>query len=241
MTSTLRELIREQQVWGSDDSITFFSRERSRVDDLYSSERIFLPEITKRVTTILDVGCACGGFADIFGEINPDASYTGVDIVPDMIARAEAAHPEVSFINAPAHSMPFPDQEFDLVHCSGSVHLNSQYPQMIAEMWRVAGQYALFDMRLTDGPSVTGGFTVNFSGNEDGGRLPYNVVNINDAKAIIDELPYPPARTRLAGYRHPASANADLPGDTNVIMAFLLLERGGDETGWETNIQDPAD
>lgn len=240
MTELLHSLIREQQVWGSDDSIAYFSHERSRLDDLYSSERIFLPEITQRIATLLDVGCACGGFVDIFREINPDASYTGIDIVPDMIARAEAAHPGVPFINAPAHSMPFPDREFDLVHCSGSVHLNSQYQQMIAEMWRVSKRYALFDMRLTEGPTVTGGFTVNFSGDEGGGRLPYHVVNINDARAIIDDLPNPPARARLAGYHHPASANADLPGDTSVIMAFLLLERDGEKSGWEINIKESA-
>ena len=241
MTFSIRNLIDEQQVWSSEDSLTFFSRERSRLDDLYSSERIFLPTIAGKARTILDVGCACGGFVNIFREINPDASYTGVDIVPEMITRAEAAHPDATFINAAAHSLPFPDRAFDLVHCSGSVHLNSQYQEMIGEMWRVTGQHALFDMRLTEGPSVRGGFTINFSGDSNGGRLPYHLVNLEEAKGMIENLPNPPAHVQMAGYRHPASANADLPEESDVIMTFLLLERTSEQSGWDIDISRPGD
>lgn len=227
---------REQRVWASPDSLDFFVRERGAPEDLYPSERIFLPGAVGRAATVLDVGCACGGFAPIMRTFNAAIRYTGVDIVPEMLSRARDRNADDAFVVADGGRLPFADRSFDLVHCSGTVHLNSDYPALIADMWRVAGREALFDMRLTEGPSRVGRFRVDFAGTGRGGVLPYHVVNLAEAHALIDGLPDAPRRVTLSGYPHSASANADLPKGTAVIMAFLLLERSAPATGWEIRI-----
>lgn len=236
MPLTERPTTREQRVWASPDSLDFFARERCAPEDLYPSERVFLPGAVGRAATVLDVGCACGGFASIMRAFNAAIRYTGVDIVPEMLSRARDRHADDAFVVADGGRLPFADRSFDLVHCSGTVHLNSDYPALIADMWRVANREALFDMRLTEGPSQKGVFRVDFAATGRGGVLPYHVVNLEDARALIDALPDTPRRVRLSGYPHPASGNADLPEGTSVIMAFLLLERSAPAAGWEIRI-----
>jgi SAM-dependent methyltransferase len=226
----------EQRAWASSDSLDFFTRDRNTPEGLYPSERVFLPDAVQRATSVLDVGCACGGFASIIRTFNSSAHYTGIDIVPEMLARAGREKSDDKFVVAAGHELPFRDGVFDLVHCSGAVHLNSRFQALIAEMWRVARHEALFDMRLTERPSLEGSFRVDFANTGQGGILPYHVVNLEEARCLIDDLPGAPASVRLAGYRHPASDNANLPDSTNVIIAFLLLRRSSPDTGWDIRI-----
>ena len=231
------ETVREQRVWASPDSLDFFTRQRQTPDDLYPSERIFLPDAVSRADNVLDVGCACGGFAAIMQTFNKDIAYTGVDIVPEMLARAERDNGDAIFAAATGHELPFANRAFDLVHCSGATHLNSLYRELIADMWRVTRNELLFDMRLSEGESQAGHFRVNFSGGGDEQTLPYFIVNLDEVKEIINTLDEPPGTVRLAGYRHPASGNADFEEGTMVIMAFLLLQRNGDHSGWQIEIE----
>ena len=228
----------EQNVWGEDDSLDFFNRERQTPDDLYPSEKIFLPDALKRADSVLDVGCACGGFSQIMRSFNDKISYMGVDIIPEMLIQAQACHAEVMFAACAGHQLPFPDQSFDLVHCSGATHLNSRYRELIADMWRVTHDQLLFDLRLTEGPSMEGTFRIDFNKTGSGGMLPYIVINIQEAREIIDSLPGRPAHIKLRGYHHPASHNANMPDDENLIMAFLLLSRTSTDRGWDIKIED---
>jgi len=46
----------------------------------------FFPDAAKRAKSILDVGCACGGFATIMHSLNENLKYTGIDIVHSLAA-----------------------------------------------------------------------------------------------------------------------------------------------------------
>lgn len=232
------ETIEEQRVWASPSSLDFFSRERRSPDDLYPSERIFLPDAVRRAGSVLDVGCACGGFAAIMRAFNGDINYVGVDIVPEMLARASRDDHDSVFAAAAGHALPFKNRTFDLVHCSGATHLNSRYRELIADMWRTTRKELLFDMRLTDGASTEGIFRVDFNRTGKGQTLPYIVVNIDEVCRLIDGLEDAPASVQMAGYRHPPSKTADFSSDDNLIMAFLLLQREAYKTGWHIDIAD---
>jgi SAM-dependent methyltransferase len=228
-------IVREQRAWAAADSIAFFRDNRSRPEDLYPSERIFLPGVVQSARSVLDVGCACGGFAAIMQAFNPCIDYVGVDIVAEMLSEAGRVHTAARFLAAAGHALPFRDGAFDLVHCSGAVHLNSAYPALIAEMWRVARRHLLFDLRMTDEASYAGTFMLDFAGGK--GELPYHVVNVAEARGIIERLPAPPRSVRVAGYRHPPSHNARLGNRGDLIMAFLLLARDSAGRGWDMRIE----
>src|SRR5260221_135971 len=48
--------------------------------------------------TVLDLGCGLGHFYAPLQERYPTIQYTGLDILPEMIAGARARHPNVDFI-----------------------------------------------------------------------------------------------------------------------------------------------
>ena len=230
----------EQSVWGQAKSLEYFRDERQTPEDLYPSERVFLPNAVKKANTILDVGCACGGFAAIMRRFDKNFKYTGVDIIPEMLAHARKFQNGARFAAAAGQQLPFAAQAFDLVHCSGVLHLNSHYREFIADMWRVTRHQLLFDLRLTRGPSKEGKFRVDFDRSGDGGLLPYIVINIKEMRDLVDTLKGAPDHVSLYGYTHSASPNATLPNGRNLIMAFLLLSRTSTKNGWDVTIEDDA-
>jgi ubiquinone/menaquinone biosynthesis C-methylase UbiE len=85
---------------------------------------------------LLDVGCGNGAaaihLARIFG-----LDTTGIDIDPDQIrSTAEAANglTNTRFIVGDATTLPFPDEEFDLVYTNKTTHHIPDWQQAISEL-----------------------------------------------------------------------------------------------------------
>jgi SAM-dependent methyltransferase len=211
----------EQRGWATSESLEFYRAKRANVADLYDSEREFLPPLLPQVASVLDVGCATGGFSRIMRAFNPRLRYIGVDVIPEFIRQAQRDYPESEFhvtdgIGFPPEVPPI----VDLVHSSGVLHVNTHHAKMLAEMWARAGRYLLCDFRLTSGPSVQG--TIRLPG---GSELPYFVLNAAEQLSILKSLDPAPTRITIRGYVHPPSSRATLPV-TAVTMAFFLLEKG---------------
>jgi SAM-dependent methyltransferase len=68
-----------------------------------------------------DIGCGEGRLLSVLREMGYEGSYTGEEILPPMIERAEAAHPEAEFIRRDALA---PGPSADAIVCSGT--LNTQ-------------------------------------------------------------------------------------------------------------------
>jgi ubiquinone/menaquinone biosynthesis C-methylase UbiE len=76
---------------------------------------------------VLDVGCGTGTLALLAKEqVGPTGEVCGVDASPEMIARAgkkaRRAGVDVSFKNAFAQSLPFPDARFNVVLTTVMLH-----------------------------------------------------------------------------------------------------------------------
>ncbi|MEV3874155.1 sulfotransferase [Streptomyces sp. NPDC049906] len=81
---------------------------------------------------VLDVACGTGLVSRLFG--GRVAEVTGVDITPEM---ADRARPHLDrLVIAPAESLPFPDDSFDVVVCRQGVQFMT-LPDAAAEMVRV--------------------------------------------------------------------------------------------------------
>lgn len=67
---------------------------------------------------ILEIGCGLGHLYSLLCEKFSDVDYTGIDIVPELIDHAQAAHPSATFECRDIFHSPI-KQEFDYVFISG--------------------------------------------------------------------------------------------------------------------------
>jgi SAM-dependent methyltransferase len=131
------------------DLVEFYTGHRDSPDDLYPSERRFIPSLASESRSLLDVGCAAGGFATIWRHWNPALSYAGVDVSEPLVDAARRLHPEDRFEVADcAEGLPFGDGEFDAVQALGWLHWEPRWERALAEMWRVTAHRLFFDVRL---------------------------------------------------------------------------------------------
>lgn len=77
--------------------------------------------------SVLDVGCGTGTLAILAkGQVGATGEVCGIDASPEMISRAQMkarrAGVDVSFKNAFAQSVPFPDARFDVVVTTVMLH-----------------------------------------------------------------------------------------------------------------------
>jgi arsenite methyltransferase len=92
---------------------------------------------------VLDVGCGAGVDTLIAGMVvGPEGHVIGVDIVPDMLKRAnrnlrEVPISNVSFQQASAEGLPFPDESFDVVISNGVFNLVPDKRKALSEVFRV--------------------------------------------------------------------------------------------------------
>jgi ubiquinone/menaquinone biosynthesis C-methylase UbiE len=120
-------------------------RFRGEIKMLHAPDRVKLLEV-ERVTklcleafvarTVLDVGTGTGLFAEAFAA--QGLEVTGIDANPEMIGAALSYVPQGHFQEALAESMPFADNEFDLVFLGLVLHETDNPLQALQETRRVA-------------------------------------------------------------------------------------------------------
>ena len=134
---------------GHPDLVEYYKGHRVAPEELYPSERRFLPWLASEADSVLDVGCAAGGFAHIWRHWSPDVDYTGVDVSEPLVEEARRLHPDCEFAVADcAEGLPFADARFDVVQALGWLHWEPRFDAALAEMWRVTARRLFFDVRL---------------------------------------------------------------------------------------------
>jgi SAM-dependent methyltransferase len=91
---------------------------------------------------VLDIGC--GGGMDTFAAaimVGPKGKAVGIELVPEMLARArknlgETRLKNVSFQEASAEDLPFPNEGFDVVLSNGVFNLIPDKERALAEVFR---------------------------------------------------------------------------------------------------------
>jgi len=218
----------EQKVWNSQDMLAYYQTHRCSASDLYQSERFFLPDLLLRIRSVLDVGCAAGGFCRIMRSYNSSLRYVGLDITQELVDLAKQNYPEGEFLVGDGVHFPFPEESFDLVHSSGVLHLNSRYQDMVKAMWGQTREYMLCDFRLTRGAS--------FRGEMMQPPLPYFVLNVDELVSFLRGLKPRPAAIRAKGYIHEVAESACLPQKEVIMACFLLEKRSSEALMMEINL-----
>lgn len=106
-------------------------------------------------TQILDL--CCGGGQTTRFLVSYSQQVTGLDVSPVALNRAIKTVPEAKYVEGLAEAMPFPDQQFDLVHTSVALHEmeTKQLQQIIQEVYRVLkpnGVFTLIDLHKPTNP-----------------------------------------------------------------------------------------
>lgn len=216
-------------VWSEAGVAEFYEEHRLKTSDVYPSEWFFLEKILREGMSILDVGCAIGGFASIFSEHLESFTYAGLDISAEMILRAKERHPQHEFhVIAEGDLSVVEGRKFDLVLCLGILHLSVGWRQLIAEAWKRVGKFMLLDLRETHGATIENEsqsyFKMDIYTNREGSpTLPYNLINSAEAwKAIMDSCPGLKI-LRHYGYLSPVSQSAVTPV-SHVLMNTYCIE-----------------
>ena len=92
---------------------------------------------------VLDVGSGAGTDTLVAAQmVGAEGRVTGIDMTPEMLAKARAAAaemglPNVEFVDGEAEQLPFPDESFDVVISNGVIDLVPDKDAVFSEIFRV--------------------------------------------------------------------------------------------------------
>jgi len=92
---------------------------------------------------VLDIGSGAGTDSLVAAQmVGPEGSVTGIDMTPEMLAKASTAAAQmdatnVEFIESEAEKLPFPDGSFDVVISNGVIDLIPDKDAVFSELHRV--------------------------------------------------------------------------------------------------------
>lgn len=216
--------------WDLPGAVDYFKINRKSMNQLYKSELFFLKDYLKEGISILDIGCALGGFANVCSERITDFDYTGVDISKNMILKAREIHPSHQFYHInEADLSPVFGKKFDLVLCLGILHLSSKWRELLIEAWNVTNGCFIFDLRETNKPSIENieksYFKMDFNYTDtlhSETKIPYIILNTSDALNYIVKNLVGYKTLSQFGYMHSVSASAVTPIQETMMNTYCI-------------------
>ncbi|MHA1906765.1 MAG: class I SAM-dependent methyltransferase [Candidatus Thorarchaeota archaeon] len=140
------------------------------VSSVYDLVRSGDPEMVHQLLTgitphqnlrVLDVGCGTANNTLLFAKASK-TQVTGLDFSHGMLREACKKAVGLSFVQAPADSVPFPDASFDFVFMTEVVHHLPDVPSAINEMFRILDETGTVCIVTQSHPQIASRMTSRF-------------------------------------------------------------------------------
>ena len=114
---------------------------------------------------VLDLGCGAGTDSFVAAQmVGPDGHVTGIDMTPEMLAKARASAAAMGaenaeFVEGEAEALPFADGSFDVVISNGAIDLIPDKAAVFSELYRVlvrGGRIQIADVTIQQPVSEEG-------------------------------------------------------------------------------------
>jgi len=210
--------------WEHPDTIKFYAENRRTEAELYPSEATFFRQAVLESESMLDIGCAVGGFSAIAKSIKPSIDYLGLDRSKTAIAEAKRQFPDTAFNVMDGVRVTLPSNSFDLVVCTGVAVHERRWASLLREAYRLSKKICLFDIRLHRDPHRPGSLKIAFQGDDTGYRVPYFMVRPDIFWLELMILNPQPTDVKMHGYIKPVSSMA-VTDRTHAFMAVFELRK----------------
>ena len=177
-------------IWNDLEAQNFFSSEREKKEDLYLGEKFFLSKILFEHCTILDIGCAQGGFYKILKSYLKSFDYTGLDNSEEMILKAKKKYPQANFYFIKNNNFKILKKKYDIVIIYGVLHLTKEWRQILKNSKKLYKNYLLFDLRETNLKTLENNLSKSFLSfnHKKKIKIPYNIINSNEATSFLKKI-----------------------------------------------------
>ncbi len=207
--------------------LKYYENYRNKLDDLFKSEKYFMPEFVLPKKSYLDVGCAVGGMYEILTAFESNVDYKGIDVSSEMIDCAKINYPEIDFeVGDAAKGLCFKDNAFSRVITLGTTVHEQNYKSLLKESYRVAEDVLFFDIRLVYDKPTLNDLGRGYVEDESDIQYPYVVVNYDELVEFFNSLRPLPRLIKSFGYWGKANEYTTLPADYHEICmaAFLVYK-----------------
>ena len=177
-------------IWNDFEAQNFFSSERKKKEDLYLGEKFFLSRVLFEHCTILDIGCAQGGFYKILKSYLKSFHYTGLDNSEEMILKAKKKYPRVNFQLIKNNNFKILKKKYDIVIIFGVLHLDSKWIQILKNSKNLFNNHLLFDLRETNLETIDNDISKSYLSfnHKKKIKIPYNIINSSEATLFLKKI-----------------------------------------------------
>jgi len=219
--------------YGKDlESVQYWLQNRTKLSELYKSERHFFTDTLQLCGEVLDLGCAAGGSALFSREVKQEISYTGIDVSLDLVNAAKkhlGGLPNTEFLHFDGITIPLKSSSVDLIFSFGVFHHLIDWKELLFEALRVSKKYILFDVRVWHHESMINSNLsyqkLALGGSWDGESiLPYNIFSFNSLGELSKQLNAKGISFKAYGYYQKPTSLAITPA-SEVLMLSILLEK----------------
>jgi len=174
-------------IWDDTEAQIFFSSERQKKEDLYLGENFFLSKALFENCTILDIGCAQGGFYKILKTYLKSFNYTGIDTSEEMILRAKKKYPKANFQLIKNNNFKQLKKSYNIVIIYGVLHLTSEWKKILKNCKNLFSNVLLFDLRETNIKTIDNKITKSYLSfnHKKNIKIPYNIINSNEVTHFL--------------------------------------------------------